>query len=124
MVVRSAGNFIEKSFMMYEFLRDVLSSVAAAALISATTHLVRRFKKCNTYQTAIIAFFTALATAITPIVLFFTENPPLWYLALIIATSISGFFCMSFVFVSVLNMLKDSDCEIKSRESNSGSQNI
>lgn len=124
MVVRSAGHFIEKSFMMYEFLRDVLSSVAAAALISATTHLVRRFKKCNTYQTAIVAFFTALATAIAPIVLLFVKNTPLWYLAFVIATSVFGFFCMSFVFVSVLNMLKDSDQEIENRKSDGSSQNI
>lgn len=124
MVVRSAGHFIEKSFMMYEFLRDVLSSVAAAALISATTHLVRRFKKCNTYQTAIVAFFTALATAIAPIVLLFMKNIPLWYLAFVIATSVFGFFCMSFVFVSVLNMLKDSDQEIENRKSDGSSQNI
>lgn len=109
---------------MYEFFRDVLSSVVAAALISATQYLVRRFKQCNTCQTAMVAFFTALATAITPIVLLFAKNPPLWYLIFIIATSIFGFFCMSFVFVSVLDMLKDSDQELENRNSDSGSQNI
>lgn len=109
---------------MNDFLRDVLSTVTAAALMSATQYMVRKFSQCNTYQTAIVAFFAALLTAITPIVFLFVKNPPLWYLLFIIVASAFGLFCMCFIFISVLKMLKDSDQEIENKDSDSSGQNI